>query len=224
MQKKLTLLLTPAVLVVLIDQYTKYLVRTSPGLQNWTVIDGWLAFHYTQNPGMAMGLELFSTPVISVIAIAAVIAIIGYVLSSLDQANSAYLLCMGLILGGAFGNIADRIFMARLEGYGGVLEGHVVDFIHFTLQIGEWPVFPYIFNFADAAISVAIVVLILFSKKILPVPEEESPEEVSSTTDGSGEGDDPSAPNASERASGSASETEDPEASDSSSLHSASQA
>jgi signal peptidase II len=74
---------------------------------------------------------------------------------------------MGLIIGGAFGNIADRLFMALIMDYGGVLDGHVVDFIYFSLQINDWTVFPYIFNVADIAISCSIILLILFNKRFL---------------------------------------------------------
>lgn len=135
------------------------------------IIEGWLAFNFTKNPGMALGMDWLSTPVISVIAITATIGIVVYILFTLNKANYAYLACMGLIVGGALGNISDRIFMAIKGGYGGVLEGHVVDFIHFTLTIGDWAVFPYIFNVADVAISTSIIILLIFHKRIMPVDE-----------------------------------------------------
>jgi signal peptidase II len=148
------------------------MVRTTPDLQRLNVIEGWLAFNFTKNPGMALGMDWLSTPVISSIAIIATIGILFYVLFNLGQATYAYLVCMGLILGGALGNIMDRIFMGIIGGYGGVLDGHVVDFIHFNLEIGDTPVFPYIFNVADVAISTSIIILLLFHKKIMPVEDE----------------------------------------------------
>jgi signal peptidase II len=75
---------------------------------------------------------------------------------------------MGLVLGGALGNITDRLIMGYIEGYGGLLDGHVVDFIYFSLQINDWTVFPYIFNVADIAISVSIITLLIFGKYLLP--------------------------------------------------------
>ena len=60
-----------------------------------------------------------------------------------------------------------------MEGNGGILEGHVVDFIYFSLKIKDWTVFPYIFNVADIGISVSIVSLLIFSKKLLPDPKNE---------------------------------------------------
>lgn len=169
--KKLATLFTPILFVLIIDQITKYQVRTTPDLQRMDVIEGWLAFNFTKNPGMALGMDWLSTPVISSIAIIATIGILFYVLFNLGQATYAYLVCMGLILGGALGNIMDRIFMGIVGGYGGVLDGHVVDFIHFNLEIGDTPVFPYIFNVADVAISTSIIILLLFHKKIMPVEE-----------------------------------------------------
>jgi signal peptidase II len=159
--------------VLVLDQISKQLVRTTPELHRLDVIDGWLAFNFTKNPGMAMGMDWLSTPVISIIAIAATIAIITYILFTIKNANLAYLFCMGLILGGALGNITDRIFMAIVGGYGGVLDGHVVDFIHFNLRIGDTAVFPYIFNVADIAITTSIIAMLLFHKTIMPEPDEE---------------------------------------------------
>ncbi len=124
---------------------------------------------------MALGMDWLSTPAISIVAIIATIGILTYILFTLKRANYAYLVCMGLIIGGALGNITDRIFMAIAGGYGGVLDGHVVDFIHFNLTIGDWAVFPYIFNVADIAISTSIIVLLVFHKKIMPVEKETEP-------------------------------------------------
>lgn len=132
------------------------------------LIPGWLALHYTRNPGMALGMDWFSTPVISVIAIIATIGILTYILNTMNRANKGYLFCMGLVLGGAFGNIIDRLIMAKIESYGGILDGHVIDFIHFNLTISGYPVFPYIFNVADIAISTAIISLLVFNRRILP--------------------------------------------------------
>lgn len=170
-KKKFTVLVVPILVVVLLDQLTKHWIRLSPEWQNWDVIPGWLAFHYTQNPGMALGMQWASTEVISIVAIIATFSILGYVIYNRQNTNLGYMFCMGLILGGAFGNIIDRLFMARIGQYGGILEGHVVDFIHFNLEVGGYPVFPYIFNVADIAISVAIISMLIFNKRIMPVEE-----------------------------------------------------
>ena len=84
---------------------------------------------------------------------------------------------MGLVIGGALGNIIDRLTMAYVGGYGGLLDGHVVDFIFFNLELFDRTVFPYIFNVADIAISVSIISLLIFNKKFFPNDEEESEKE-----------------------------------------------
>jgi len=133
---------------------------------------------------MAMGMDWLSTPAISIVAIVATIAIFAYILYTMKEATFAYLICMGLILGGALGNITDRIFMAIVGGYGGVLDGHVVDFIHFNLTIGDTPVFPYIFNVADIAITTSILFMLLFHKKIMPESGDKSkPDEAKETNE-----------------------------------------
>lgn len=170
-RRKLTALAVPVVVVILLDQLTKHWIRLSPEWQNFEIIPGWLAFHYTQNPGMALGMQWASTEVISSIAILATFGILTYVLYNKDKVTRGYLFCMGLVLGGAFGNIIDRLIMGYLESYGGLLEGHVVDFIHFTLTVNGYPVFPYIFNVADIAISTAIIAMIVFHKRIMPYKE-----------------------------------------------------
>lgn len=185
-RSKLTVFTIPAFVVVLLDQLTKHWIRLSPEWHNSEIIPGWLAFHYTQNPGMALGMRWASTEVISSIAILATIGIFCYVLYNKDNATKAYLFCMGLILGGAIGNIIDRLAMGYIESYGGLLEGHVVDFIHFNLTISGYPVFPYIFNVADMAISTAIIAMLIFHQKIMPqmdsAKEQGEPEIVRSSS------------------------------------------
>lgn len=174
---KLVALLAPVGIVLILDQITKYIIRTSPELQNKVLIEGWLRLYYTQNPGMAMGIDWLPTMVVSSVAILAVTGIVIYLFRSIETATIGYLVLMGLILGGAFGNITDRIFMGYVEGNGGILEGHVVDFIYFSLKIKDWTVFPYIFNVADIGISVSIISLLIFSKKLLPDPKNEEAHE-----------------------------------------------
>jgi signal peptidase II len=176
LQKKWLVFTGTAVLVILLDQWSKYMVRTRWELQNMDLIPGWLSFHYTKNPGMALGIDILQTSHISIIAIIATIAIIIYIARSVNKSPMAFLFLMGLVIGGAIGNLIDRLFIARIMGYGTYLEGHVVDFIHFTLRIGNWPVFPYIFNVADVAISSALILFLLFNKKFVP-------QEVSVTVD-----------------------------------------
>lgn len=170
--KKILIFFVPVIIVVVLDQISKYLIRTNSTLHRLDLIEGWLAFNFTKNPGMALGMDWLSTPTISTIAIIATIGITTYILLTLNKAGYTYLICMGMIVGGALGNITDRIFMGIVGGYGGILDGHVVDFIHFYLKIGDFSVFPYIFNVADIAISTSIITLLLFHKRIMPLEEK----------------------------------------------------
>lgn len=198
-RNKILILSATALVLYIADQWSKYVIRTTPELQSRTLIDGWLSFNYTKNPGMALGITWAETWVISLVAIVATFAIIFYISRTLKEANTGYLVCMGLIIGGALGNITDRLFMARIMDYGSWLDGHVVDFIHFTLEVGGYRVFPYIFNVADMGISVSIIILLIFGKWILPhdkpkektAKDESSSEkslEAESTVDVTGEG------------------------------------
>lgn len=181
-RSKLTAFTVPAFVIVLLDQLTKHWIRLSPEWHNLDIIPGWLALHYTQNPGMALGMRWAPTEVISGIAILATIGIVCYVLFNRNRATKEYLFCMGLILGGAIGNIIDRLTMGYIESYGGLLEGHVVDFIHFNLTLNGYAVFPYIFNVADMAISAAIIAMLVFHKRIMPQPDSSEEQEIVSTS------------------------------------------
>jgi signal peptidase II len=169
---RLALLILPFSVVVLLDQFSKYWVRNNPTLQNLDLIEGVLEFSYTLNDGMALGINWLPTRLISVVAIIATLVIIGYVISNWKKATSLYLFCISMVMGGAVGNIIDRIIMGKILGHGGILEGHVVDFIYFSLQINNWTVFPYIFNVADVAISGSIITLIIFNKVAFKEVEE----------------------------------------------------
>lgn len=96
----------------------------------------WLEFSYSQNPGIAFGLPLHGWPLL-VINILLLLALIAYAI----RATSAKL-ATGLVLGGALGNLYDRLAL-----------GAVRDF----LRIGIWPMF----NLADTAIVVGVALLIL---------------------------------------------------------------
>lgn len=101
----------------------------------------WLEFSYSQNPGIAFGLPLHGWPLL-VINILLILALIVYALHSLDFRATSAKLATGLVLGGALGNLYDRLAL-----------GAVRDF----LRIGIWPMF----NLADTAIVVGVGLLIL---------------------------------------------------------------
>jgi signal peptidase II len=130
--------------VAVVDQLTKSLIvfAIGPGQSESRieVVDSWLALDYTQNRGAAFGLFSGLVPILAAASFAIVT---GLLLLYMRQASPPLwqTVAVGLISGGALGNLVDRV---RL--------GHVVDF----LSVGPWPNF----NIADSAITVGVLVLI----------------------------------------------------------------
>jgi signal peptidase II len=140
-----------AVVVLVLDLVTKHLAleRLAPG-RPVHVIDGFLSLTLVMNPGLAFGM-LAGTPagwrwLVALLSIGAlgVLAVVG--LRMLPTGGPLTPLALGLIFGGAVGNLIDR---ARF--------GAVVDFLDFYWRGYHWPAF----NVADASISVGVVLLAL---------------------------------------------------------------
>lgn len=172
------------------------------------LLGDWFILHFTENKGMAFGLELggrVGKMALSMFRIVAVIAM-GFWIRSLIKmkVSNFFVLCVGMILAGALGNIIDSIFygvifdhsyqqLATLfpaeGGYESFFHGRVVDMFYAPIFNGNWPdwmpfglagehytFFRSIFNIADASISVGVFMIILFYKRFFP--EEEEVEEV----------------------------------------------
>lgn len=138
-----------AVVVYALDRVTKLWVEAAlAGRPPIEIVPGVLSFNYTTNSGGAFGLGR-SAPWVFAGATVLVSVVIVFVSFRLDRRPLA--LALGLILGGALGNLTDRI----LNGPG--LSGSVIDFI--DLQV--WPVF----NLADASIVVGAILLAMSSAR-----------------------------------------------------------
>ena len=137
-----------AALVIAVDQLTKQwaLSTLEPGVRTH-LIGRYLGLQITTNSGAALGLGEGYTWVLTLVVIAVVVVIIR-VISKIR--SRAWAITLGLLLGGALGNLADRLF--REPGF---LHGHVIDFIAYW----NW----FIGNVADIAIVVAAVLLALLS-------------------------------------------------------------
>jgi signal peptidase II len=139
-----------AVIVVVIDQLTKHwavnhLVDHDDDIV-WT-----LRFHLAHNTGMAFSKGTGLGPVIGIVAL---LVIVGLLVSIGRESSPLYTPAVGLIVGGALGNIIDRLF--RSPGW---FRGGVVDFI----DVQWWP----IFNVADIGVTVGGALLLLST--LLPV-------------------------------------------------------
>ncbi|MCP9619806.1 signal peptidase II [Nocardia otitidiscaviarum] len=142
-----TLLIIAAVLLGL-DLLTKVVAvaTLTPGEPVYLIGD-WLRFSLVRNPGAAFSMATSMTWLLTLVAAAVVIGVIriGRTLRSLWWAIG-----LGMVLGGALGNLIDRLFRAP-----GPLQGHVVDY----LAVGWWPVF----NVADSAIVCGAILLVVLT-------------------------------------------------------------
>ncbi|HEX8384837.1 MAG TPA: signal peptidase II [Rubricoccaceae bacterium] len=166
-------------LVLLVDQVTKVIVKLSmyPG-ESIPVVGRLFRFTFTENPGMAFGIELGGGDAgklfLSVFSVLATVAI-GVWLHRVRSAPFGYRLALALVLGGALGNVVDRVFYGLAWGYAPLGYGNVVDFLHLDVWRGSIPdavpffggsyvaLFP-IGNVADVSILVGITLLMLSQK------------------------------------------------------------
>lgn len=132
-----------------IDQLAKYFVVThlEQG-QLVPVLGELLQLHYVTNSGAAFSLASGFTWILSIVAVGVVVFIVWF---SRRIRSLGWAVVFGLVLGGAAGNLTDRLF--REPGFG---TGHVVDFLQIYL-------FPAIFNVADAGIVAAMVLFLILS-------------------------------------------------------------
>ena len=128
------------------DLLSKYLVMTYlDGHASIDVVGSLVKFTYVRNAGAAFGAGTSFTPVITVIALVAVVVTIRFIAKA---RQSMWALALGLLLAGVLGNLADRLFRDP-----GPFRGHVVDFI----QLPHYAVF----NVADMCINVAAVLMVI---------------------------------------------------------------
>ncbi|MBN1447534.1 MAG: signal peptidase II [Bacteroidetes bacterium] len=128
------------------------------------VLGDWLKITYIENPNMAFGLNLGGKLILVVVAFLASIGILIYLYRH-RKGKPWFRIALALILAGALGNLIDRTFYGWCYGEAPLFYGNVVDFIDvdlFTIAIGSssfkfWP----IFNIADAAVSVGVVLLLV---------------------------------------------------------------
>ncbi|TND10413.1 MAG: signal peptidase II [Bacteroidetes bacterium] len=204
-KKHALLTLALVFIVLLFDQALKIYVKTHFRLgEEYHVSGDWFIIHFTENPGMAFGLELggdWGKMALSIFRLLAVTAI-GYAgwLQIKKGTSRLMLVCIALIFAGALGNIIDSCFYGMMfsesdyfeaakfmpaeGGYAGFLHGRVVDMFYFPVIEGHFPGwFPFwggeefiffrpVFNVADASISVGVILLIIFQKRLFGKKKE----------------------------------------------------
>ncbi|CAM4171034.1 signal peptidase II [Pedobacter westerhofensis] len=168
-------------LVLLVDQAVKTWIKTNMYVgQEFKVIGNWFIIHFTENNGMAFGMEFggeFGKLALSLFRIGAV-AGIGYGLVYLikHKYHRGLILNVALIFSGALGNIIDSVSYGNIYGYAPLFHGKVVDMFYFPILEGIFPTwvpiwggqdyvfFRPVFNVADAAISVGVIAILIFQK------------------------------------------------------------
>ena len=142
MNKKNIVIFFTALLIVLLDQSTKFLVKHHHQLnQSIPIIKNVLHFTYITNTGSAFGL-FKGFNIFFVMFSMIVVIVIFYYLKDIKENEKLLQFAVGLLLGGTIGNLIDRIAY-----------GYVIDFIDFRI----WPVF----NAADSAVTAGVVLLIV---------------------------------------------------------------
>ncbi len=159
--------------LVIIDQITKIMVlgTMTPG-ESISVLGSWLKLTFTENPGMAFGMSFGPPATITVLSVVATIVIAVYFVR-IGHIHAPYRYSLASVLGGATGNIIDRVFYGKILYDEPLFLGHVVDFIHVDVWRGWVPdavpliggeymaLFP-IWNVADMSIVAGVIGILVF--------------------------------------------------------------
>ena len=166
--------------IVIFDQVSKLLIKgiSIPALHlkingltlgtSIPIIGDYLRLTYIENPGMAFGIDIGGKLFFSIFSILASVGILIYLYNARDE-NLLFRIALAMILGGAVGNLIDRIFYGVIFNEGPLFYGKVVDFIDadffniniFGYHLNRWPVF----NIADASVSCGVVLLLFAHKR-----------------------------------------------------------
>jgi len=200
MSKKNFAILTVLIAIIL-DQVLKVYVKTHFVLGQEMIIFDWFKIHFTENNGMAMGFEFGGRGgklVLTLVRLGAVSGIVYWLYQNIKRkVHNAVIFAIALIFSGAIGNILDSIFYGVIfddshhkvatlfseNPYGELFYGKVVDMFYFPIWQGTLPdwipfiggdfftFFQYIFNPADAFISIGVALLFIYSNHAFPKEE-----------------------------------------------------
>lgn len=178
-----------ALFIIVIDQVTKLLVKgfNLPSLgifhegvplgSSQRIIGDFLRLTYIENSGLAFGIDFGGRYFLTLFVLAACIGILLYIYYVRHE-SFWFRLPLALILGGAVGNLIDRMFYGVIFGQAPFLLGSVVDFIDVEffninflgINLTRWP----IFNIADAAVTCGVILLLFTHRKTTPQKENEA--------------------------------------------------
>jgi signal peptidase II len=209
-------------IVILLDQAAKLFIKGFdipilslyhagiPLGASYPIFGDFLRLTFIENPGMAFGIDVGGKLFLTIFSIFASVGIFIYLYKIRTEAF-VIRLALALILGGAVGNLIDRVFYGVIFGEGPLFYGKVVDFIDvdfFNLDVMGFHLnrFP-VFNLADASVSIGVVMLLIFHRRfteseltdkspegpasnpstpeVVPAPASASPQEVTNRIEGS---------------------------------------
>ena len=180
--------------ILAIDQIIKLEVKTSMCLGESIRLTDWFYINFIENKGMAYGMSFMPKMLLSILRLVA-ITVIGWYINLVvrEKGRTLYIAFLSMIVAGAAGNVIDCMFYGLIfnasspfyvsyfvpfgTGYADFLMGKVVDMFYFPLIVTTWPqwmpffggeefiFFSPVFNFADACISVGVVLMLLFCRK-----------------------------------------------------------
>ena len=192
--KKTIAVLTTVIAVLCLDQWSKMWVKTHMALHESIRVTDWFYILFTENRGMAFGMELVDKYMLTGFRMLAACALSWYLWKLIRKGEkTGYVVCIALITAGAVGNIIDCIFYGIIfnappppyvahftewgYGYDVLFRGRVVDMLYFPLVSWQWPMwmpvcggdnfvfFSPVFNLADSAITCGVTALILFYRE-----------------------------------------------------------
>lgn len=166
--------------IVVVDQASKLVVKgieipwldvSIQGMQYGAtrqVLGNFFRLTYIENPGMAFGIDVGGKLFFSVFSVLASVAILFYIYH-MRTSGLGFRVALAMILGGAVGNLIDRVFYGVIFGEAPLFYGKVVDFFDVEFfdinilgyQMSRWPVF----NVADASVTVGVILLLLFHRQ-----------------------------------------------------------
>ena len=183
--------------ILVIDQIIKIEVKMNMSLGESIHIADWFYITFVENNGMAYGITFFNKLFLSIMRIIAIGGVCWYMSKEIRRPDHriSYIVVLSMIVAGALGNVFDSMFYGLVftestpyaiahvvpfgDGYASFLQGKVVDMFYFPIFHTTWPewmtfigghdytFFSPVFNFADANISVGVVLLLLFYSKDL---------------------------------------------------------
>lgn len=146
----------PSFIVVILDQLTKIWVKNNFSLfESRNIIGDFLRFSYVENPGIAFGIRIGNLKVLVTVISIAIATYLAFLLYNSKHLEYLEKFSLSLILGGAVGNLIDRILIyVPNSTYNGV-----IDFIDVGVSGHRW----YIFNIADSAVTMGIIIYLFYS-------------------------------------------------------------